>query len=422
LLQIGSELGADSVLEGSVRKAGDQLRIAVQLIDTRTDEHRWAQTYDRRFENVFAIQAEVAERTAAALKVELLRSEREAIEERPTSNLRAYESHLRGIEAFRRFQGWASGPNSDQEIIRHFEAAIREDPHFSAAYSYLANYLLAVMGIVRSGRETIPRTRELVKTALELNPESSDAHTAMGNLAFQADLDWTRAEAEFKRAIDLNPSSSTARFWYAYLLAALQRLEEARAEYRRAIELDPLWSLPRGNLISTYEYEGDLESATALCEKTVQSFPDEPGFLYRLAGLYAEAGRAAEAKKTLESVPVTSDLRSRSSRVGVLAELGDLRDARTLLRDWEEGRVPEYVPKAAVAAGFAVVGDRERALELLEADYREGDRLIWNFYQSTGFDSIREDPRFIALLREANLPVTLRRKVRSSRMGPGPGR
>ena len=408
IVQIGSELGVDSVLEGSVRKAGDQLRITVQLIDTQTDEHRWAQTYDRRLENVFAIQAEVAERTASALKVELLKSERAAIEERPTRNLRAYESYLRGIEAFRGHRGWASGRDYDEGTIRYFEAAIREDPQFSAAYAYLANYLLAVMGISRSAKETVPRVRELVAKALELNPDSCDAHTALGNLAFQADLDWARAEEEFRNAIALNPSSSSAHFWYAYLLGALQRNDEARQEYQRAIELDPLWAVPRGNLIGTYFNEGDLDTAIALCEKTLESFPIS-GFQLQLATLYAQAGRKSDALKMVESAGKDSDLLSRSGRAGAFAMLGWLDETRQLMTDWEEGRVPEYVPKAAAATGYATIGNYAKALDLLEADYREGDRLIWNFYQTPSFDPIRDDPRFVSMLRKANLPTNLKR-------------
>ena len=200
--QIGSELGVDAILEGSVRKAGDQLRIAVQLIDVKTEEHRWAQTYDRMLANVFAIQAEVAERTAGALKLELLSSERDAVLERPTSSLVAYEAYLRGIQASRRFTaGVESREELGRAVARHFEEALREDPDFAAAHSHLANFLVEISGITEETQRATSRAREHVHRALELNPRSSDAHAALGNLLMQADLDWPRAESEFRQAL-----------------------------------------------------------------------------------------------------------------------------------------------------------------------------------------------------------------------------
>ena len=411
IAQIGTELGADSVLEGSVRKAGDRLRIAVQLIDTRTDEHRWAQTYDRKFEDVFAIQAEVAEQTAGALKVELLRPERQAVEERPTSNLRAYESYLRGIQAFRRYMEVSTGSEAiEREAQKHFEAAIREDPNFSAAYSYLANHLLSVLGTFRPASEVIPRARELVASALELNPNSSDAHTARGNLAFQADLDWVRAEAEFQQAIALNPSSSSAHFWYAYLLGTLQRLEEARKQYRSAIDLDPLWILPRANLAWTFFLAGDLETTILSFEKLVEDFPDSLSLRGELAWAYVLAARSNDAVKLVEPITATSDLALRLIRCAVLAVLGRPEEARTLLAEREEGRLREYLPLITTAQFYAAWGEAERALAILERDYREGDKTLWNTYQGPAFDPIRENPRFVALLRTMKLPTTLRRR------------
>ena len=256
IAQIGLELNVSTVLEGSVRKADNQLRITVQLIDAQTEEHRWAMTYDRKLENVFAIQADVAERTAGALRVALLSSEREALHEKPTSSLVAYESYLRGIQAFQRYGGSAS-EEADRETSEYFEEAIRQDPQFSAAYSYLANHLIAALGVTLSGRAVLPRARVLVVKALELNPNSSDAHIALGNIAMQGDLDWPRSEAEFRKGIELNPSSPTAHFWYGYLLGVLQRNDEAREQNRRAIELDPVWLLPRLQLAWSYLNTGD---------------------------------------------------------------------------------------------------------------------------------------------------------------------
>ncbi|HLM91917.1 MAG TPA: adenylate/guanylate cyclase domain-containing protein [Thermoplasmata archaeon] len=406
IAQIGSELGVSAVLEGSVRKADGQLRISMQLIDVKTEEHRWSATYDRKLENVFAIQADVAERTAGALKIELLKSEREALQERPTSSLVAYESYLRGIRAFQQFGGYGSLA-ADQEAVNYFEDAIREDPQFSAAYSYLANHLIAVMGITRSGKEVFPRARELVVKALELNPNSSDTHTAQGNLAMQMDLDWRRAEAEFQQAISLNPSASVPHFWYGFLLGVLQRFDEAKQQYLMAIGLDPLWLLPKLNLLGTYEMSGDLESTIALGEKLNKNLSGNPMVRSALAWAYVLSDRMDDAVRVVGSLEGPSDLTSRILRSGFLAILGKPEEARALMKDYEEGRIPGYVPPVMAASFYAIWGEKEKALTLLERDFIEGDRTLWSFYQSELLDPLRDDPRFIAILKDMNLPTAI---------------
>ena len=413
LAQIGADLGVDSVLEGSVRKAGDRLRISVQLIETKTDEHRWAKTYDRKLEDVFAIQAEVAEQTAAALKLHLLQSEREAIQGRPTASLAAYESYLRGIQANRKWQeaGFYS-QSTDQEAVKHFEAAIAEDPKFSAAYSYLATHLIGVMGETRPAREVIPRVRELVVKALELNPNSSDAHLAQANLAMQGDLDWTHAETEFQQAISLNPSGSAARYWYGYLLQSLQRFGEATKQFLAAAEQDPVWEAPRTSLAWGLSMVGDWATTTATLEELVRRFPESRNFQNLLGLAYARGGRADDARKLVESRGSPTDFRSRANRAVVLASIGETEELRTLVTDWEKGRLEGYHSLELLASYHALLGNTESALSLLEQDFREGDRALWGVYQWESFDSIRDDPRFVALLRAMHLPTTLTRPLR----------
>ena len=409
---IGSELGADSVLEGSVRKAGCQLRIAVQLINTRTDEHRWSQTYERTMDNVFAIQAEVAERTAESLKVELLSSEREALRESPTSNLAAYDLYLQGILAMRRISEGA-GPYDalHEEVVRCFEAAIKEDGRFSAAYSSLADFLTQTIGASHSAKEVVPRARDLATKALELNSSSSEAHMALGNLAMQADLDWERAEAEFQQAIALNPSNSRARHWYGVLLMLLQRFTEAKRQYVAAIEVDPLWAVARAYQVEADERSGDRASATARCEKAVQMFPQNLLLRCRLAELYVLGDRGNDALRLIDPLQNASDLDSRDVRAWVLALLGRPEQSRALVRDWEAGRLPGYFGPMNIAGYYALWGEKEKALALLERDTREGDRALWARYQAFYFDPLREEPRFVALLRQLQLPTKLPRSL-----------
>ncbi len=409
IAQIGAELGVDSVLEGSVRKAGDQLRITVQLIDVRTQEHRWAKTYDRKLENVFAIQAEVAEQTASALKVELLRTERQAMQEPPTSNLVAYEQYLRGIRAW---QAASTSGMGEEEATAFFEEAIRQDPRFSAAYSYLANVLLARMGESLAAREVIPRARELIAKALQLSPDSSEAHTALGNLAFQGDQDWARAEAEFQQAIALNPSSSTARFWYGFLLQVLQRLGESRKQYLAAIPLDPLWIGPRRNIVWTTLETGDMESTVSLAKDLVDAFPNSPVAGGTLAWMYAFAGRHEEAGRLASSLPKKPELDPWSNRAAILAYLGRPEELRALVSDWERGRPTSYLSLENAATYYTLVGDTEKALAVFERDYREGGRGLALISHLPWYDPIRGEPRFVALLRAMKVPMVPRHLLR----------
>ena len=416
--QIGGELGVASVLEGSVRKAGDHLRISVQLIDVPTQEHRWAETYDRKLDNVFAIQAEVAERTAGALRVELLKPEREALEERPTTSADAHEFYLRGLQAVHRWSVFRD-PEGESEVVRCFEAAIRADPEFAAAHAQLANALISAMGVTRGRAEVVPRARELVTRALELNPSSSDAHTARGNLAFQGELDWSTAESEFRRAVALNPSHSAAHFWYGFLLCVLQRWEEAKGELRASIELDPLWLPPRLNLIGAYTQTGEDDAAVALAEKVRESFGPNPTILGTLAFVYLYAGRLDDALRAVEPLAHDPDRTNRMIHSAGAAMAGRPEEARELLRDWERDPGTEYFPLLVVAQLYAVLGERERAIELVERDFESGERSLWSSYQSYLYDSIRDDPRFVARLRAMHLPLT-RPRVPEALRSPRP--
>ena len=406
--QIGRELGVGSVLEGSVRKAGDRLRITVQLIDVQSDDHRWAQTYDRRLDDVFAIQAEIAESTAGALKVELLRSERESVIERPTTSLAAYESYLRGVQASRQFFGRPS-PQIDREAESHFEEAIRADPKFAAAHARLATHLILVAGETRSWEEVLTRVRELVARALELDPNSSDAHHARGELAFQVDHQWARAEAEFQEAIALDPSNCEARLSYVALLEILQRFSEARKQHRVALEQDPLNLLTQLGVTWSYWATGDFRSLIPVYEKAMMDNPDSPGARGILAWVYALVGRADDAVRTLEPLATATDLKSRAGRCRVMALLGKPEEERAFLAEWEAGRLAERYDLRYAALDYAVLGDNERALALLERDDREEGKNLWNVYLQPELDPIRDDPRFIAMLRSLNLPTTLSR-------------
>jgi adenylate cyclase len=398
--QIGTELDVSSVLEGSVRKAGNRLRVTLQLIDAGTQEHIWAKSYDRDLDDVFAIQSDIAEKTAGALRLELLGAERESIRKKPTSNLAAYNLYLKGIYLFRQvkqeFEGFT-------ESVKVFEQAIKEDSNFSLAYATLANIYIALSGETLPHRVALPRARSLVETALKLDPSSSEAHAARGNLAFQQEHDWALAEREFKTAIALNPSSVDAHFWYSYLLRSLRRSDEQIEELRTVIELDPLWETPKHMLALAYAQAGDLASAIASAEAQRDNQPADPSAHLLLGLIYARAARKNDAQRELESAtgPLGNDLRM--NRAILRAWLGNPEEARRLVTEKESASRATYVKPGDIPELYAVLGEIEKALDRLEREEQDGESSLWFRHRSLSFDSIRAEPRFRALLKKLNL-------------------
>jgi len=419
--QIGEALGVSSILEGSVRKAASRIRVTMQLINVATQEPIWSESYNREVDDVFAIQTEVAERTAEALRVELFSSDREALQRRPTSNLEAYEFYLRGVHALRTSTD-ESLSQRVSEAIACFEGAIRTDPEFSLAYSYLANTLVGGVEDLVPPREANLRARELVTKALVLDPLSSDAHTARGNVARWLELDWGLAETEFKKAIGLNPSNSIARYCYGMLLRTLQRYEEAKAELRSAIELE--FDEARAELRSAIEFDpldygamawlaevhcrlGEFDSAIALAQKRLEKKPGERRSHVVLGWAYAGSGQWDRARQEATASAGPTSRWVQLCRASLLALLGASEEAVHLRTEWEEESKTKYISPAWSAGLDAMLGNSDSALGLLERDCREGDRLLSSVYEWEFYDPIRENPRFSALLHEMNLPTAV---------------
>ncbi len=412
--QVGAELDVDAVLEGSVRKAGSQLRITIQLIDVRSDEHRWRETFDRKLDDVFRIQSEVAEETAKALELGIGASEREAIARPPTRNLAAYASYLQGVHAYETSSegDWA---HAAVKSIPHFERAIREDPDFALAHAALAHTLVALSGELIPINEALPRARELAIRAIELDPQLSVAHSALGNVAMQADQDWQTSEREFRTALRLNPSLWEGHFWYGVLLYVLQRYEESLPHLLAALELNPRATEAHVNVGFVYLAMGDYERSRLEFLKDLEARPDADLNRIRLAISDAMFGHSEEARDVLARYADSTDPLIQARVAQIRAVLGEAKAAQSWLDAWDGAghTEAELQNRLSLMGTRLLAGQRDRVLELLEQDGKARDRMLWFLYQLPVLDPLREDPRFQSLLRVQGLPVTSPPRVRS---------
>jgi adenylate cyclase len=413
IAQVGVELGVDSVLEGSVRKAGNRIRITLQLVDVGTQRHIWASTYNREIDDVFAVQSDIAERTAEALRLELAKAKGPGVGRRPTADRAAYDLYLRGLVA-------ASEPDGKgiDEAVRCFDQATKLDPTFAEAFAVWANLYVTASGDYLPMRDVMPRARALAARALELDPTSSDAHSALGNIALQFDLDWSLAESEFEKAIALNPSNVTPLRFYALLLMALARFDEAKEVFRRVIRLDP--GGEHHSQLSWAELEsGNFDVAIRDAEEERDKDPASVGNHVFLGLFYLAAGRRAEAAKEAASPLTGASESERFDHAMLNALVGKPDAAREIVAETERGEAKSYTSAAHLAMLYAALGDKAKALDLLEKDFLEGDRILWLFYRGVFFDSIRDDPRFISLLRQYGVPTqSVRRPERSESGAP----
>ena len=401
--EIGEELRVATILDGSVRRSKDRVRIVSQLIDAATDEQMWTETYDREMTDIFAIQSEVAEHIAGALRVTISTGERSLIKQRPTEDPEAHNLYLKGRYLWNRRT--SAGLASAAE---YFRQAIACDPLYAPAYAGLADaYLLLGSYGYMPEVEALRETKAAVEKALQLDDRLAEAHASRGQV-LRSERDWPGEEREYLRAIELNPNYATAHQWYATLLAALGRGEEALDEIRRAEELDPLShavSVTAGIVrFVNRDYEGAIEQL----EKTLELEPDYFSAYAWLLDAYSEVGLYEDAIRAYEKlVEVRPDLPGSDLILAQIhARCGRREEALEIL-DQVERRGSDQPWSGLI---YGLLGERTRAFELLE---RLLDDESWRmfvlyrslfFYLKVGpwFDPLRSDPRFEGLLRRMN--------------------
>src|SRR5438128_3621663 len=395
LREIARQLGVSNILEGSVQKAADQVRVNVQLINALNDAHLWSDIYDRKLTDIFAVESDIAKTIADTLQAKLTGAEKQMISGRPTSDTAAYELYLKG----RSLWGKRGGDNLRQAIA-FYEQAIARDPSYAPAYAGLADaYINLPFYTATAPREAYPKAKAVALKALQLDEKLAEAHTALARVLYR-ESDMAGSIAEFQRAIALNPNYATAYQRYGNgPLVALGRFDEAIAEGKRATELDPLSPVINADLGEDLIYARRYDEAIAQLRKTVgidPTFYDAHLNLGTALGLKGDVPAAiAEYEKAQQ---LSDDLAPRRQLAVAKAHSGDKEAAGRMLAELEELSQHRYVNAYWRTLLYLNLGDREEALRWLEQSVANHE--VTRIQVHPMFDPLRGDPRFEALVQK----------------------
>jgi len=402
IAEVGRELNVGSILEGSVRKAGDKLRITVQLIDTSNEEPHWSQEYDRELRDVFAIQSDIAQKVVEALREHVLGLVPGHKEGRATTSTEAYINYLRGR------QFWNKRTEDDlKRAIGSFEEALKIDGNYANAYTGLADsYATLALLEFMAPQEAYPRAKEAVDKALSINPRLAEAHTSLGLIRFQYDWDWKGAEEEFREAIRINPNYAPAHHFFADYLKALGRFDEALMEIEKAQELDPLSLAINTGVGHVLYLSGQYDKAIGQYRKAVEL---DPGFMVTHVWFgrpYLEKGMFAEAISELETaVRLSGESTLALAMLGHgLASAGRKDEAKEILEKLMERSKTRYVPSYWIAVIYNGLREKQQVVAWMWKAFEERSSwLVWSNVEPR-FAWLKEDQEFASLLKAMKLP------------------
>jgi adenylate cyclase len=397
LPQIAKQLGVAHILEGSVQKAGEQVRVNVQLINAMTDAHLWADTYDRKLTDIFAVETDIAKTVADTLQAKLTGSEKNSMAKTPTVNPEAYELYLKG-----RFF-WNKRTGDDlRKSIEYLKQAVAKDPGYALAYAALADSygLLRFYGGASPAESVVP-AEAAAKKALELDDLLAEAHASLGLIATE-ELDLNRGVKEQERAIQLNPNYATAHHWLGLGFSTLRQPDRSIAELKRALELDPLSMIINADLSIIYLYAGRYDDAEAQARKTLEIDPRSFVAHYYLGAALQLTRRLKEAIPEFQkAVELNNDPYSIAMLAQAYARNGQTDEARKLLAHLNEMAKSAEVPEYALALVYTSLGEKERAIEALEHGFMGGNKSYLFLLPGDPFlDDLRGDPRFEALVQK----------------------
>ncbi|MDA4124003.1 MAG: hypothetical protein OK438_00940 [Thaumarchaeota archaeon] len=400
-LQIGSELKAGSLVEGSIRKAGNRIRVTAQLINANTEEHLWSSRYDRELEDIFAVQTDIAEKVVGELKIHLLDSEKKALESRATEDTVAYSYYLQGMQLVHRPEG---GEDPLRNALSLFEQAVARDPKFARAYAGISGcYLWLGNGGYIQFQEGIDKGRAAALKALELDENLAEAHSSLASIMGMADEDQSSL-LQLRRALELNPNLADAYVELASESAALGDSKEFVRAAEKAYQLDPLSPRAISTLGRAYFFTGRSEEAMDHWKKT---FHLEPYRTYRnMFDYYVSKGDYEQAEETVREMErIGPTLTSTYLNRGYLAALtGDEKTAREMIAKLDSGKGPGWIGAPQAGFIYLALGDKDRFFEQMyrAAENHTFDPVTARYHPL--FKKAREDPRLGEVFRKVHLP------------------
>jgi TolB-like protein/Flp pilus assembly protein TadD len=402
--QIGRELSVGTVLEGSVRKSGDQVRITAQLVDVTSQEHLWSADYDRNLDDVFTIQSEISEAVAQALKLTLGYQKTDKPVATSTENMEVYTLYLKG----RYLLLHQRTKDGYEQAISYFEEALAIDPNYAPAYVGLAeihNEGTWVRFLPPS--ETYPKAKEMAERALELDPNLADAWSALAQAEVDYYWDWEAGESAIKRALEIDPNNATAQSFYGHRLlsAVYGRYDEAVATMERAVALDPLSLQAHSRFGLVLWHAGHLDRAIEEFRDTIATWPNYMFSHMGLSWAYSARGKHDQA---IEQMMIAADLSDQSSYVlghlaNIYAVAGKREKALALLEELEQRAKSSTVSASAFAPAYAGLGDVDQMIDALEQRYDARHPEMVFMRVDDFLDPFRSDPRFISLMKRVGL-------------------
>ncbi len=398
----GREQRVDAVIDGQIQKSGEKIRVTVRLVRVADGAPMWTNQFDENMKDIFRVQDSISERVAGSLALKLTGEEKERLAKSHTDNAEAYQLYLMGRYHVNRLTD-----DGFLKSLEYFQQAIEKDPNFALAHAGMAGSYNALGGFnVRPPREVYPKARLAVLTALNLDPLLAQAHTELAMVNLTYDWDWSGAEREFKRALEINPSDSDAHYYYSLYLTLMGQFDNAIAEIRKAQELDPVSLVKLTGLAQMLLLARRYDEAIEQCRKALEMDPNL-GFAHWLLGLaYMYKGSYDPAILALQkSIPLSGDSPDEAAALAhAYALSGNRTEARKILEDLKKQAKRRYTSPGTMADLYGLLGDKDQAFALLEKAYEERDNMVALLKVDPYFDPLRSDPRFTNLLRRVGFP------------------
>jgi len=395
-MAIGRELKVESVLDGSIQKAGDRVRLTVQLVSVADGRHLWTDKFDERFTDLLAIEDRVSERVAAALALKLSGKERKVLEKHYTENSEAHQLYLKG-----RYFSSKLNNEAMKKAAEQFRQATELDPNYALAYVGLADFYIAAQPLF-SPQERYAKAGQAVRKALEIDGNLAEAHISLARILEFFEWQWADAEREYKQALELNPNYALGHHWYATHLRIMGRVDEAKVELKRAQELDPLALNINANMVGILIDEHNYDEAIRQLQERLAMESNTPGVHVTLAMAYYRKGMGDQAVD--EWITADALVGLKNDRIAALRQAYRASGMRGFFQEWLKQALEPPVYEFGVAQRYAIAGEKDLAFEWLEKVYEERHPALSSVNIMPAFEDLRSDARFKDLLRRMGLP------------------